>query len=393
EALIDEIKYLSTFLPAKAIEKCVLVPLKKVEKFEKDKGVTLPWDYKRIVTEIGGESFMMSFDDSVYGQSKKDFRPVYYFLFPSSFSGTFLPPPPELYNHLEHLYGDDSDARDDEQIHTWEYEDEFLARMENGFISVGYAGCMCHDILVISGPERGHLWYRDHESCICEPLEGIMGDKSRCTIAEHAIKYLQRSLSHYYWEFCPYCGYPNPIFREECEACKKPSGFEKLRWEDYKKPWSDHIISDITHVGMHKKEKVTVIYRPYLKDVLASSESSVSRRKKRIIRLLTLMEKPGMHNHYRIRHVRFLVKNAFRHVCKPRRIEDLPRDELIEKVAIELADLSDSPFQRIKQVEVDSAREFFTNINMTFNDATLAWDAIEEAARDLSFKVIIHRDP
>nr|MDO8119312.1 hypothetical protein [Candidatus Sigynarchaeota archaeon] len=39
EALIDEIKYLSTFLPAKAIEKCVLVPLKKVEKFEKAEGI------------------------------------------------------------------------------------------------------------------------------------------------------------------------------------------------------------------------------------------------------------------------------------------------------------------------------------------------------------------
>jgi len=194
-----------------------------IEEFEQKHHIQFPKDYRRLITEVSDGLGFWNFSQ-ILREGK------YYNLYDSSHicSKPFLPSFLEL-NPKSKYYR--PDALD------WENPD--------GVLFVNNHGCTIWDVLIISGPERGHLWRYDEcdTGLTMFPLKGVIEDKQRCTMLDLAMQTIITGLGERYWDFCPYCGTINSLFVNQCKKCCFLINTQKIEIQSYHKPWNMGFIS------------------------------------------------------------------------------------------------------------------------------------------------------
>jgi hypothetical protein len=112
----------------------------EVAKFEAEYRIDLPADYRLFLLEIGNGGAGPGYDllelNSMIREKDDLARP-----FP--FTTTITT---DACDHLLQMHDD------------WDEAEAFLSA---GHIMVGYSGCQCWDILIITGDQRGYMWYMD----------------------------------------------------------------------------------------------------------------------------------------------------------------------------------------------------------------------------------------
>lgn len=115
---------------------------KQVIGFEKTYDILLPEDYRQFLLEVGQPNFLMTLDKAIFAS---------YHWYNDSLPQDLLKRP---FLHTKHWREPQLELDCLQQV-------EVEKNAYGGWLAIANAGCTVHDILIITGIERGNIWSED----------------------------------------------------------------------------------------------------------------------------------------------------------------------------------------------------------------------------------------